>query len=69
MSLAGTAIGALLSFWASAGVSAVLWGVKETDPLSLVVAELTLLVVTIAASLVPAVRAMRADPVEALRAT
>jgi len=69
MSLAGTAIGALLSFWASAGVSAILWGVKETDPMSLVVAELTLLTVTLIASLVPAVRAMRADPVEVLRAT
>lgn len=69
MSLAGTAIGALLSFWASAGVSAILWGVKETDPVSLVVAELTLLAVTLVASLVPALRAMRADPVEVLRAS
>ena len=69
LSLAGTAIGALLSFWASAGVSGYLWGVKNTDPVSLVVAELTLLAVTMAAALVPAYRAARADPVEVLRAT
>jgi putative ABC transport system permease protein len=69
MSLAGTAIGALLSFWASAGVSSYLWGVKNTDPVSLVVAELTLLIITMAAALIPAIRATRADPIEVLRAT
>jgi predicted permease len=69
MSLAGTAIGALLSFWASTGVSSYLWGVKNTDPVSLVVAELTLLIITMAAALIPAIRATRADPVEVLRAT
>ena len=68
LSLAGTAIGALLSFWASAGVSGYLWGVKNTDPASLVVAEIILLAVTMAAALVPAYRAARADPVDVLRA-
>jgi len=69
MSLAGTAIGALLSFWASAGVSGYLFGVKNTDPRSLVLAELLLLAVTMAASLVPAYRATRADPVDVLRSS
>jgi hypothetical protein len=69
MSLAGTAIGALLSFWASAGVSAYLYGVKNTDPVSLVVAELVLLTITMLTAFIPAVRATRADPVEVLRAT
>lgn len=69
LALGGTAFGALLSFWASAGVSGALWGVKNTDPLSLVIAELTLLAVTMLASLIPAYRAMKADPVEVLRAT
>jgi putative ABC transport system permease protein len=69
MSLAGTAIGALLSFWASTGVSAFLFGVKNTDPVSLVVAELTLLAITMGAALIPAIRATRADPVEVLRAS
>ncbi len=69
LALGGTAIGALLSFWASAGVSMALFGVKNTDPVSLVIAEATLLVVAMLASLVPALRAMRADPVDVLRAT
>jgi ABC-type lipoprotein release transport system permease subunit len=50
-------------------VSTVLFGVKNTGPVSPIVAELTLLSVTMIASLIPAYRAMRADPVEVLRAT
>ncbi len=69
MALGGTAIGALLSFWASAGISSNLFGVKNTDPVSLVIAEATLMAVALAAALVPALRAMRADPVEILRST
>jgi len=69
LALAGIAFGALLSFWASAGVSTVLFGIKNTDPLSLIVAEITLLAVTMVAALVPALRAMRADPVDVLRST
>src|SRR5262249_27392584 len=68
MALGGTAIGALVSFWASAGVSTLLFGVKNTDPVSLVTAEGVLLGVAMAAALVPALRATRADPVEVLRA-
>lgn len=69
MALGGTAIGALLSFWASAGMSWGLFGVKNTDPVSLVIAEGTLMAVALAAALVPAVRAMRANPVEILRSS
>ena len=69
LSLAGTAIGALVSFWASAGVSTMLFGVKNTDPVSLIVAELTLLAITTLASLVPAIRATRANPVDVLRSS
>ncbi len=69
MSLAGTAIGALLSFWASSGVSSFLFGVKNTDPVSLIVAELTLLAITMGAAVIPAIRATRADPVDVLRAS
>jgi putative ABC transport system permease protein len=69
MALGGTAVGALLSFWASAGLSSVLFGVKNTDPVSLVIAEATLMAVALAAALVPAVRAMRSNPVDILRST
>jgi predicted permease len=67
LAIGGTAIGALLSFWASALVTGLLYGVKNTDPVALVVAEATLLLVTMVASLLPALRAMRANPVEILR--
>lgn len=66
--LGGTAIGALLSFWASAGLSGLLFGVKNTDPMSLVIAETVLIGTCILAALVPALRASRADPLEILRA-
>ncbi len=69
MALGGTALGALLSFWASAGISSQLFAVKNTDPVSLVIAEATLLAVAMVAALVPALRAMRADPVEILRSS
>ena len=68
LAIGGTAIGALFSFWASTGVSSFLFGVKNTDPVSLVTAELILLAVTMAASLAPAIRASRADPLEVIRA-
>ncbi len=68
MSLAGTALGALFSFWASSGVSAFLFGVKNTDPVSLVVAECVLLGITMMASALPALRATKANPVDVLRA-
>jgi len=68
MAIGGTAFGALLSFWASAGVSGMLFGVKNTDPVSLIVAEGVLIAVTMLASLVPALRATRANPVDVLRA-
>jgi putative ABC transport system permease protein len=66
--LGGTAIGALLSFWASAGVSGMLFGVKNTDPTSLIVAELVLIGVTLLAGLGPAIRASRANPLDVIRA-
>jgi putative ABC transport system permease protein len=68
LALGGTAIGALLSFWASAGVSGFLFGVKNTDPVSLVITEVTLIVVCLLAALAPALRASRANPLDIIRA-
>lgn len=66
--LGGTAIGALLSFGASAGVSTFLFGVKNTDPVSLIVTEFLLVAVTLLAALAPALRASRANPLDIIRA-
>jgi putative ABC transport system permease protein len=67
--LGGTAIGALLSFWASAGISGLLFGVKNTDPISLIATEVILVSVTLLASLAPALRAARANPLDVMRAS
>ena len=49
-------------------VPGLLFGVKNTDPVSLVIAESVLIATCILAALVPALRASRADPLEILRA-
>jgi predicted permease len=71
MTLAGTAIGGFVAFWATGLLSTFLEDqqVQPTDVLTLVAAELVLVAVATCACLAPAVRAMRADPIEILRAT
>ena len=69
MTLAGTALGAFLAMWSSYLLENYLEDVYPTDAATLVVAEAVLIAVTVAACLAPAFRAMRADPIEILRAT
>jgi putative ABC transport system permease protein len=71
MTLAGTGLGAFLALWAMGLLGSYLEGsqILPTDVLSLVAAELVLVSVATAATLAPAFRAMRADPIEILRAT
>jgi predicted permease len=64
---AGLLIGALLARAAGSLVSAQLFGVTPHDPLSLLVAAATLSVVVALATLRPLARAMRIDPMIALR--
>lgn len=68
MVLAGTAIGAFVAMWLARALDAMLYSVFYTDALSLVIAEGVLLVVALAACVVPALRAARSEPVEMLRA-
>ena len=49
-------------------VSGLLYGVKPTDPLSLIAAGCALVAVAMAAAWVPARRAAKVDPMTALRA-
>lgn len=68
MLLAGTGVGAFGALAAAYLFNAVLIGVYPTDVLSLVIAEALLLTVGLAATLAPARRAVRASPLEILRA-
>ena len=71
MTLAGTALGAFVAFWATGLLAAFLEDqqVRPTDVVTLIASEALLITVAIAASLAPALRAMKADPIEILRAT
>jgi len=69
MTLAGTAVGAFVAFWATGLLATFLEGQQLTDVFTLVAAEFILIAVATSASLAPALRAMRADPNGILRAT
>ena len=65
--VAGIAAGVLGAFWLTRFMSSLLVGVEPTDPATFVATSVVFVGVAILASLVPALRAMRVDPAEALR--
>lgn len=69
MALGGTAVGAGLGMWAGFLLWDKMWGVYPVDAGALIGAELALLVVTLAACLLPAIRASRSDPMTIIRAS
>ena len=66
--LIGIAIGLLAALAATRALQAFLYEVSPTDPLTLAAVSLLLAIVAAAASLIPARRAARVDPMTALRA-
>jgi ABC-type antimicrobial peptide transport system permease subunit len=64
---AGLAAGLALSLTISRMMASMVYGVSPSDPVTYVLTTGLLLVVASAASLVPAVRAARMDPVSVLR--
>jgi putative ABC transport system permease protein len=68
LALAGIGIGLVGAFLAARGLSAFLFGVGAADPLTFGAVALLLLAVAAAASYIPSRRALRVDPVVALRA-
>ena len=67
LTLIGAVIGAMASVVAARALKHLLYGVAPTDPLTFAVVGLLLVAVALVASYLPAARATRVDPVEALR--
>jgi len=63
----GVVIGVPIVFAAGKWISSLLFGVKPADPLALALATVLMFVVGVAACYIPAARAMRVDPMVALR--
>ena len=67
LALVGVAIGIAGAFAATRAMSSLLYSVSATDPLTFIVVAVLLAAVTLAACYIPARRAMRVDPMVALR--
>jgi putative ABC transport system permease protein len=63
----GLLLGLIGALAATRVLSSLLFGVRSTDALTFTAASLVLLVVSLFASYMPARRAMRVDPIVALR--
>ena len=68
MAIGGTAIGAGFGMWAAFLLWDRMWGVYPVDAQALIVAESVLILTTMAACLVPALKAAKSDPLEVMRA-
>jgi ABC-type antimicrobial peptide transport system permease subunit len=60
-------VGCVVAYGASSYIRSLLWGVKENDPMTFVAVIGALLTVAIAASVMPALRVRKLDPVSLLR--
>jgi len=67
LSVAGVAIGVTASFFLTKFMATLLFGVSPTDPMTFVAISALLIGVSIVASVIPARRAMKVDPMVALR--
>lgn len=67
LAVVGIVLGVMAAYASAQLIESMLFGVGARDPLTFVSVPMVLLCVAVAASLIPAVRASRVDPVEALR--
>ena len=67
LALVGAVIGSALAIGVTRYLSSLLFGVRPTDPVTFVAVTMLLLLVALAACWIPARRAMRVDPMVALR--
>lgn len=68
LAVAGAAIGVASAFWLTRMMQSLVFAVSTTDPITFVVVPALLILVAVLACYVPARRAMRVDPMSALRA-
>jgi putative ABC transport system permease protein len=67
LAISGIAVGIGIALAAAPLIAPLLYRVRPADPVSIVGASLFLIVVAVLASLIPALRATRVDPILALR--
>jgi putative ABC transport system permease protein len=67
LSVIGTLAGLLVAYGVTRFLGKLLYGVKAGDPLAFSLVALVLITVALVAALIPAFRAMRVDPMQALR--
>jgi ABC-type antimicrobial peptide transport system permease subunit len=67
LAAAGVALGLVGALWVGGVLTGLLYETTPADPISLAAVAMLLMVVAVVASLVPARRATRIQPVEALR--
>ncbi len=67
LAVIGTGVGCLIAWAVSGALKSMLFGLSATDPVVYGLSAVVLLTVAVAACVVPAVRAARVDPIEALR--
>jgi predicted permease len=67
MAAAGLVVGCAIAYGVSGYIRSLLWGVKENDPMTFVAVVGALLTVAVAASVIPALRVRKLDPVSLLR--
>jgi ABC-type antimicrobial peptide transport system permease subunit len=67
MTLIGAPIGVAITFFAARGVASLLYQMEARDPWVFTGSVLLLILIALAAGLVPAMRASRIDPMKALR--
>jgi putative ABC transport system permease protein len=68
LAAAGALIGLTGAWWATKLLTKMLYGIEPTDPVSFSIGAVLLLVTAVLACLVPTRRAVRVDPVVAMRA-
>jgi putative ABC transport system permease protein len=68
LGFAGIAMGIGVGYVFARVVSSVLYGITPADPISFAAAAVLLLLISLASSIAPAMRAARIDPIEALKA-